>query len=245
MLMCNTTSRSVTDDTLLLLNELIRKSESITRLRTLLDVGCGDGHYHSFLSDCIEIIVGIDKDVKPRDPMTYKLSSRSVLLQQDITAIPYSIPENLPSKYDVILLLDVLEHIYAPHLLLSSLISQYSHEATRFFISVPNCRSLDDIVSNVNLSLFDPDLRQPTVGRWCEDHIRFFDYITFVKFLYKCSLEIETISGSNCLATPFCNRIASVFAEALNIPIEVTTRILGYALPELSPNICVWAKVKN
>jgi len=97
-----------------------------TRLRSVLDFGCGRGVFSHLLKKQhphLEITA-----YDPNGPET----------REDGVQFTNRLPEG---KFDVVLLMDVLEHVPDPHALLEEVLS-CCHSGTEVFVTVPAFRSL-------------------------------------------------------------------------------------------------------
>jgi len=221
----NLNRRLQNDDTINIVNSVV----DFFKLNTILDVGCGDGHYHRWIKGRV---VGVDKAY-----------SSTNIVKHDICVFPYPIPDTWPKEYDLVMMLDVLEHLVYPEDVLLNLRSYVSPKGF-LFISVPNIDCIDDIITRVPISVYDPALSDVTGGRWCKDHLRFFNLVALEKLVTSCGYEVSYITGSNVLASRVCEVIVRRLADAFSLDVAAVARVLGESLPYHSPNISLLAKKK-
>lgn len=143
-------------------------------------------------------------------------------------------------------MMEILQYIYDIEYFLKYVIQNHAKPGSVLFITVPNKRSLDDIVNNVDLSVYDSELTNTIYGRWNKYHIRFFDYNSFYKLLKRFDdrINILDITGCNCLATPIFNNAIHYLASILNLDITIVTRLIGNAFNFIAPNIAALLEVK-
>lgn len=151
--------------------------EMVEKGQKVLDVGCGDGLFLSALAQKEVLASGVDISEEGVKKCREKGLDASVV---DIAT------ENLPfadDTFDTVIMLDVLEHLYAPEALLQ--------EAARvskkyIIISVPNFNSLPArlqvLFGNV------PENNRPNKG-----HVYWFNYGILVSMLSKHSFIITQV----------------------------------------------------
>jgi len=143
----------------------------------ILDIGCGDGLFLKMLSDKKMIVEGVDHS----DQALSKARIKGLNVQKcDFAreALPYN-----DNEFDYVTILDVLEHVYSPELLLAE-----AKRVTKkhIIISVPNFSSLPARLQVVLGRV--PENNMPRKG-----HIYWFNYPVLKNLLKNNSLEIEEI----------------------------------------------------
>jgi 2-polyprenyl-3-methyl-5-hydroxy-6-metoxy-1,4-benzoquinol methylase len=105
-----------------------------TATPSVLDIGCGDGYILHLLSTQITStnLHGLDINLSPQDIATF--STPAVTL--------HSTSDTLSQKFDIIILMDVLEHVPQDTDFLHKIIRDHAHEKTTFLITVPAYQSL-------------------------------------------------------------------------------------------------------
>lgn len=240
-MLINSSIRNENDDTIMLLNYYINTLEKDLNkeIYSILDLGSSNGYYHQYIKPDKQLrIIGLDNNINQ-----LKLeNTRSIILQWDIEKYPYPIKE----RFDLIIMMEVLQYIYDIEYFLKYVIQNHTKSGSVLFITVPNKRSLDDIINNVDLSVYNPELENTTYGRWNKYHIRYFDFNSFYKLLkqFEDKINILDITGCNCLATPTFNNVIQYLANTLNLDISIITRLIGNAFNFISPNIAVLLEVK-
>ncbi|MEM4385298.1 MAG: class I SAM-dependent methyltransferase [Candidatus Anstonellales archaeon] len=209
--------RSRYDDTVSIINNIIISRD----IKSILDLGCGDGHYHQYLY-CKDII-GID------------ISGRGDnIVNHDITMFPYPVDRS----FDMIMLLDILEHVFDPIKVLEG-IRQYCNKY--ILVSVPNKNCIDDIIYNRDISIFDPSNMSDFDGRWCYDHIRFFNLKSIRNLIEHTGYSILYVTGSNCLASRIISKI--IYISESN-PL-IMSRKIGEEFIDICPNITILAEKRS
>jgi 2-polyprenyl-3-methyl-5-hydroxy-6-metoxy-1,4-benzoquinol methylase len=143
---------------------------SLTRGRTILDIGCGTGY---FLKTCKENgwqIDGMEPDQNARK-MAEKLNKHE--LYSDL----FSIQQN--HQYDIVTLWHVLEHMYKLNESIIK-IKLLMKEQGKLVIAVPNCESEDARIYKENWAAYD-------VPR----HLYHFSQKTMATLLEKHDLKID------------------------------------------------------
>lgn len=151
--------------------------EMVEKGQKVLDVGCGDGLFLSALAQKEVLASGVDIS----EEGVKKCREKGL----DVSVVDISI-ENLPFQdgaFDTVIMLDVLEHLYAPEALLQ--------EAARvskkyIIISVPNFNSLPArlqvLFGNV------PENNRPNKG-----HVYWFNYKILKKMLENNNIKQITL----------------------------------------------------
>lgn len=229
------------DDTIMLLNYYIDVLEKDLNkeICSMLDLGSSNGYYHQYIKPNKQLrIIGIDNNIN----QLRIENTRSIILQWNLEKYPYPIKE----KFDLIIMMEILQYIYDIEGFLKYVLQNHTKSGSVLFITVPNKRSLDDIVNNVDLSIYDPELSNTTYGRWNKYHIRFFDYNSFYKLFkrFEDKVNILDITGCNCLVTPIFNNAIQYLSNMLNLDISIVTRLIGNAFNIVAPNIAALLEVK-
>lgn len=154
----------------------------------VLEIGCGSGQTLEMLKEkklCIET-VGIELFTAAADEARNRVDS---VYCMDVEKSP--MPENI-GKFDLILLLDVLEHLVDPWLFLSHLVENYLAARGKVIVSLPNARHFS-LVLPLLRGRFDYVER----GILDKTHLRFFTKNSAAKLLKSACLNIETIKATS------------------------------------------------
>lgn len=210
------------DDFIIALRNCLQQKE-ISKDDPILDLGSGNSSIHENLPEYK--FVGIDLNPVKVGNNTY--------ITHDLNSYPYP----LDKKFKTIICADVMEHLLRPDIFLENIIDNLLEEDGTVIGTVPNCRCIDDVVTGINISIFRQNIDQITSGRWCPDHIRFFDFYSLERLFKETGFSIEYMGGSNCQTSAIFSNIISNISGFFNVPIESVTRIIGHSVPDLSPNI--------
>ena len=187
--------------------------EMVEKGQKVLDISCGDGLLMSALSQKGAVVSGVDISEEGVKKCREKGLDVSVV---DITT------ESLPfedSTFDTVIMLDILEHLYAPEKLLE--------EAARvskknIIISVPNFNSLPARLQVLFGKV--PENNRPNKG-----HIYWFNRDVLGSMLHTCGFTSDTVESNT-------------FFEHMPI-IGTITRFLAVMIPSvLSLSFIVKAK---
>lgn len=152
--------------------------------RRVLDVGCGSGQTLEMLKDrklCAETI-GIELFGASADQARGKADEVYCLdVEKD------GLPDKL-GRFDLILLLDVLEHLVDPWSFLQRLIRDHLADAGKVIVSLPNARHIS-LVIPLLFGRFTYGER----GVLDKTHLRFFTKDSAADLLRSASLHIEQV----------------------------------------------------
>jgi 2-polyprenyl-3-methyl-5-hydroxy-6-metoxy-1,4-benzoquinol methylase len=154
----------------------------------VLEIGCGSGQTLEMLKEkklCAET-VGIELFASAADEARHRVDAIYCL---DVEKDP--LPEHI-GKFDLILILDVLEHLVDPWSFLIRLKEKCLAEDGRVIISVPNARHFA-LVLPLLRGRFDYLER----GILDKTHLRFFTKDSAIKMLKAASLDIEAIKATS------------------------------------------------
>ena len=144
-----------------------------------LDVGCSTGYIGRLLKDMGFYVVGIDISKRAIDKAKKYIDKAYVC---DIENCNFD--NILDEKFDVIILADVIEHLFDPEQVLVVL-KKFLNENGFFVISIPNIANW-----RARLSLLLGKWEYKRTGLFDYGHIRFFTLESFTKLLKSCGLKI-------------------------------------------------------
>ena len=226
----NTTNiRGEKDDTILLLKSIFNKFDVQD---TILDLGCGKAEYHKYLSEYT--FVGIDTNVELTD-------TDNIYYNHDLNIYPYTCINN---RFNTIISLDTIEHLYRPDLFLQNIYDNLLLKSGICILCFPNINCIDDKLMNINISVFNPKLKEITNNRWTGQHIRFFELNSFGELCDQIGFKILGLTGCNYYSSNIGKLIIDHFNNVFNIPIEHINRELGNIIPEVAPN-CIFILQKE
>lgn len=131
---------------------LLDELESETPGRRLLDVGCAYGSHLSLAADRGWSPVGIEVSTPARTVAAERLQGRAVIFG--------SIGEMPPQPFDLVILMDVIEHMPAPRQAFYDLFSKGAiTPTTMVVISTPNVRSSDAVAKGSSWEYYRPPYR--------------------------------------------------------------------------------------
>jgi len=154
----------------------------LVKEKNVLDIGCGDGLLLIALREKGVKGVGVDvSDVAIKKCREKGLEA--VLMDVNDSHIPF------PDKFfDLVILSDVLEHLYDP----SSLLQEAKRLSGKILISVPNFNSLPARLQMLFGKI--PENNGPNKG-----HVYWFNYSVLKNMLEKSGFKIETIETNTFL----------------------------------------------
>lgn len=154
----------------------------------VLEIGCGAGQTLEMLKIkklCIET-VGIELFTEAANEARSKVDT---LYCMDVEKTP--MPENI-GKFNLILLLDVLEHLVDPWTFLSRLTNTHLADGGQIIISLPNARHFS-LVIPLLLGQFNYAER----GILDKTHLRFFTKNSAANLLKNAGLNIEAMKPTS------------------------------------------------
>lgn len=156
---------------------LVKKNQEV------LDVGCNTGYLGQYLiknKNCI--CDGIDCNEK------FLLSAQKRGYRNIYKINLYTADFKLSEKYDVILFIDILEHLPNPYNILLKLIKENLKSKGTAIICIPNIARFEYRIKHL-LGKFNYEKS----GIMHEDHLRFFTKNTALNMLKKMPLKIQKI----------------------------------------------------
>lgn len=170
----------------------------------VLDIGCGPGYMAEELSKKSIKTISIDLYINDN---ARKFSFETI--QADVEAFDY---ESLPSV-DLILLLDIIEHLNSPENLLKKLRNRFAGDATKIIITTGNVAFLP-----IRLMLLLGQFNYGKRGILDIDHSRLFTYGSLRRILLNFGFEILLESGCPVpFPLAFGERQLSYFLLKLNL----------------------------
>jgi 2-polyprenyl-3-methyl-5-hydroxy-6-metoxy-1,4-benzoquinol methylase len=173
---------------------------------TILDVGCGTGATTAYLKQFFdaEYIAGVEINhnaaVKARE-------SLDRVYEQSIESTDLKLPEN---TFDLILFLDVIEHLYDPWTVLTR-VRRACSETGMIVLSIPNIQHWRAVLKIV-LNKWE----YTQAGILDRTHIRFFTLHTIQDMVHRSSLTIERLHCSMGPETKILNSMTlSLFRNIL------------------------------
>jgi SAM-dependent methyltransferase len=155
-----------------------------------MDVGCGAGQLGAVLKNRGCFVVGVEPDSHAA------AAARTVLDEVIVDRAERFHREDLVGTFDTILLLDVLEHVPEPLLVLTNL-RKYLEDGGKFIISVPNA-----VHWTVRKMILRGKFYYEEYGILDRNHLRFFSWGTFVLLLQEAGLILKQIRYDFWLNSP-------------------------------------------
>jgi glycosyltransferase involved in cell wall biosynthesis len=191
--------------------------ETVKRGSNVLDIGCGpfSAFAQTLKSKKSCSVYGIDA-VQPENPDAYR---EFFQIDLDTSRLP-----DQTSSMDVILLLDIVEHLKEPENFLLRL-REKCQQDTEILISVPNVAFLP-----IRLMLLFGRFNYGKAGILDKTHIRLFTYASFRKLLKQGGFIIEKIVG---IPAPFpkalgSNMVSRVLLNMNRLAIFFLKRLFSY-----------------
>lgn len=146
----------------------------------VLDVGCATGYFARELQKKHCTVWGIDNH--------QEALSQAKKYCKAVHAIDLDTAKKLPfekSFFDYVLLLDVIEHLRYPHILLSVL-GTYLKPNGKIILSIPNVAFI-----SIRLALLRGKFQYTNMGIMDDTHVRFYTRKSIFELLIKNGYEIE------------------------------------------------------
>lgn len=145
----------------------------------ILDVGCGSGELGSYLKTARNYIVGIDISTTSSE-IAGKVLDKVYTLDIERQPLPQL------KTFDLIILSDIIEHLFSPPQVIKKLLP-YLSPTGKMLISTPNFLYWGNRI-NFLLGKF----KYEQIGPFEEGHIRFFTYSSLRQLLEEAGLTIDT-----------------------------------------------------
>jgi SAM-dependent methyltransferase len=146
----------------------------------IVELGCADGTNLLYFGDIFNIpcseLVGVDI-VGARTENYRRFSFRHLSAEAWL--------ESCEQKFDLIIVSDVLEHLYNPWRVLKGLRHRLSAHG-RMLISVPNCQNISYL-----RAMFSGHFFYQSTGLFDQTHIRFFSALTLGHYLSRAGFVVE------------------------------------------------------
>jgi 2-polyprenyl-3-methyl-5-hydroxy-6-metoxy-1,4-benzoquinol methylase len=156
--------------------------------KRVLEVGCGSGHTLAMLKEnkrCAETI-GIELFEAAADEARDRVDK---IYRMDVEKSP--MPEQI-GQFDLILLLDILEHLVDPWSFLQRLTDQHLAVKGKVVVSLPNARHFSLV-----LPLLFGQFNYVERGILDKTHLRFFTKSSAIKLLHSANLNIEATKATS------------------------------------------------
>lgn len=222
------------NDTILHVQDILKKV--CDDRETILDLGCGDGKYHTQFFPQYNFI-GIEYIQK-----NFAVNKKNKYHIQDLNILPYTCLDG--QKFKMILGIEIIEHLNRPDLFLENIFDNLLADNGKILIVTDNKNNIDDLVNKVDISIYDPDIKQITRSRWTHGHVRYFTVESIYKLFENVGFKIELMGGCGASNSPIINNIANVYNSHYSIPISHSLKTLGYALPQYCPSMYILASKK-
>lgn len=148
-------------------------------VRSVLDIGCGEGAFGAALERDGVRVIGIEHDLEAARVAESRLTRVFAADVDDVL-------DELGEGVDAIVLADVLEHLRDP-LGVLALLADRARDATRLVVSVPNAAHAS-VLAGLLQGRFDPALE----GIVAEDHVTYAGRLGWVALLAAGGWEVET-----------------------------------------------------
>ncbi|MPV85328.1 class I SAM-dependent methyltransferase [Ostreibacterium oceani] len=171
----------------------------------VLDIGCGVGELGRYLKevkDCY--VVGIEYSQESIQIATQKLD-KAVMLDLNKDRLESNLFDVQATEFDVIVIADVLEHIYSPERVLESAKSLLS-DSGKLLISIPNAGYVGALIG-----LYDDSWHYREEGILDRTHIRFYTQKTIAALLDETGFQQQICDrvSRDLLDSEFTQRIDS------------------------------------
>lgn len=187
----------------------------------VLDVGCGDMHLSTLLSD--RDWYGIDTNV---------VKAKGKSTEHDLMETPYPFEAN---TFDVVVCSEVLEHLWDMRVVHKEVYRLLKPKG-KYLVSTPNHDWIDNTLSNYKAIIFDAD--RP----WTLEHIRTYDPECHEHYLRLAGFDVLDITGADAHYGSFFKHPRSVLKRSLPALSDGDIdRVLGRMFPLTSHTIMMKA----
>lgn len=198
-------------------------SRFVSARQTVLDIGCGQGYVARRLAESGCTVTGIDGLVEPECGASMEFYHRCELS----AGLGPVLDRISPRPFDRVLLLDVLEHLPDPALILRQVRPLLEREG-RILVSVPNVANLA-----IRLMLLFGRFDYAERGILDRTHLRFFTRKSIRRLLQDCGYEILEEKATNIPAELILglnpkSRLMRLIATALHGLTVLLPGLMGY-----------------
>lgn len=148
--------------------------------RVILDIGCGAGALGAYLKSLnpAAVVHGVDISAEAGVTAAARLD-RFACVDLDNSTLP-----DFATRYDLIIVGDVLEHLKRPDMLLQDLKNLLT-EGGKVIVSVPNIANY-----SIRLRLMLGQFNYTETGILDKSHLRFFTYMSVCSLLSECGYSV-------------------------------------------------------
>ena len=158
--------------------------QRIPRYAQVLELGCGDGTMSRLMKEqCQAKVFGVEKDAELADQAKRYCD---YVFTEDLDD-PHSLDALQFEKFDVITLVDILEHLKHPQALLERL-KPFLMDESVILLSVPNVAHV-----SVRLELLTGDFRYEDAGILDSTHLKFFTLKTLRSLVERSGFSLNEV----------------------------------------------------
>lgn len=174
-----------------ILPHLYRNMETIPKESKILDMGCGKGWVTNYLYELgFKNIIGSDVNKKHLEIASGNFPNLKFI---NISGADNNLKKMYKNYFDVIISIEVIEHIYEPHIFIDNCFEILKYNGI-LFLSTPYHRYLKNLIISLS-GKFDNHF-QP-LNKY--GHIKFWSKNTIRKLLYKQGFKVGEIKGAGRL----------------------------------------------
>lgn len=159
-------------------------TDSLNKNSKVIDIGCGNGYLTKKITKKFKNVVGVDQSKSAIKFAKKNYKGKIKFINSDLENL------NLKKKFDIIFLIEVIEHVYSPDNLIKK-IKKFMKKNTILIISTPYHGYFKNLLIAL-LNKFDDHLNP----LWEHGHIKFWSKNTLSKLLNQNGLRIKKITYS-------------------------------------------------